>query len=86
MSEFEGRKGLATDAGSGIGLATAQRLAEAGAHVVIAGRDAARLERSRRGARGGAVPAVRRSSDVTEQELVVDGGLLRSVPLAPMPS
>jgi NAD(P)-dependent dehydrogenase (short-subunit alcohol dehydrogenase family) len=44
MGEFEGRKVLITGGGSGIGLATAQRLVEAGAHVVITGRDAARLE------------------------------------------
>jgi NAD(P)-dependent dehydrogenase (short-subunit alcohol dehydrogenase family) len=44
MSEFEGKTVLITGGGSGIGLATALGLAEAGARVVIAGRDSARLE------------------------------------------
>lgn len=43
MAEFEGRTILVTGGGSGIGLATARRLVEAGARVVIAGRTADRL-------------------------------------------
>ncbi|MFI7025687.1 SDR family NAD(P)-dependent oxidoreductase [Micromonospora sp. NPDC049900] len=43
MAEFDGRAVLITGGGSGIGLATARTLLDAGAQVVLAGRDAARL-------------------------------------------
>jgi NAD(P)-dependent dehydrogenase (short-subunit alcohol dehydrogenase family) len=38
MAEFDGKTVLVTGGGSGIGLATAQRLVDAGANVVLAGR------------------------------------------------
>ncbi|WP_436491848.1 SDR family NAD(P)-dependent oxidoreductase [Actinokineospora sp. HUAS TT18] len=44
MSEFDGKSVLITGGGSGIGLATARRLVDAGARVAIAGRDGDRLE------------------------------------------
>lgn len=44
MTEFAGKTVLVTGGGSGIGLATARRLLDAGARVVIAGRDAERLQ------------------------------------------
>jgi NADP-dependent 3-hydroxy acid dehydrogenase YdfG len=44
MSELAGKTALVTGGGSGIGLATARRLAEAGVQVAIAGRDRNRLE------------------------------------------
>jgi NAD(P)-dependent dehydrogenase (short-subunit alcohol dehydrogenase family) len=44
MAEFDGRTVLITGGGSGIGLATARRLTDAGANVVLAGRRGDRLD------------------------------------------
>ncbi|EHL97785.1 gluconate 5-dehydrogenase [Acetobacteraceae bacterium AT-5844] len=46
MFDLSGRCALVTGAGQGIGLALARALAEAGAAVVLNGRDAAKLERA----------------------------------------
>lgn len=47
MNRFEGQSVLVTGGTSGIGLATAQRLAREGAHVIVTGSRAASLERAR---------------------------------------
>jgi NADP-dependent 3-hydroxy acid dehydrogenase YdfG len=46
MSDLNGRGVLITGGGSGIGLATARLMMQAGARVAIAGRDRSRLERA----------------------------------------
>jgi NAD(P)-dependent dehydrogenase (short-subunit alcohol dehydrogenase family) len=71
MAEFDGRTILITGGGSGIGLATARRLADEGANVVLAGRDADRLkgaeEQLNAGDRVLAVPTdVSQESDLDE--------------------
>ena len=43
MSAFTGKVAVVTGGGSGVGLSAAKKLAALGAHVVIAGRDAAKL-------------------------------------------
>ncbi len=49
MTEFEGKTVLITGGGSGMGLATAQRLVDAGARVVLAGRSEERLATAAKG-------------------------------------
>eukprot|EP01035_Chromulina_nebulosa_P055638 gene55638-76249_t len=44
--ELSGKIALVTGSGQGIGLALAEGLSEAGAHVVLNGRDRAKLERA----------------------------------------
>lgn len=44
MAEFDGRTVLITGGGSGIGFATAQRLVDAGANVVLAGRRVEKID------------------------------------------
>src|SRR5437879_2332435 len=44
MTKFNDRTVLVTGGGSGMGLATARRLVDAGANVVISGRDRERLD------------------------------------------
>ena len=46
MRALEGKSALVTGGGSGIGLASAQALLDAGSRVAIAGRDAAKLHKA----------------------------------------
>jgi gluconate 5-dehydrogenase len=73
---LKGRVALVTGSSQGIGLALARGLAAAGAHVVLNGRDAVKLEAARQelAAEGHAVSAV--AFDVTE-EAAVDEGVAR---------
>jgi gluconate 5-dehydrogenase len=72
MFDLTGRRALVTGASQGIGLALAQGLAEAGAQVVINGRDAARAEAAAAGIPGAEALVF----DVTDHDAVraaVDG-------------
>lgn len=77
-SLFEGKNGIITGGSSGIGLALARRIYQAGANVTIIARDEGRLEQARREIEVGgesfppsARPVVRAiSADVTRYEAV----------------
>lgn len=73
LFSLEGKVALVTGSGQGIGLAMAEGLSEAGAHVVLNGRDKAKLE----AARSAIASAGRKVSiapfDVTDQAAVEAG-------------
>ena len=66
--DLEGRTAFITGGGRGIGLASAQALAEAGARVVIADRDPALLEAGRAGLAAAGYEAETALLDVTRSE------------------
>jgi gluconate 5-dehydrogenase len=63
---LDGRLALVTGSSTGIGLALARGLAQAGATVVLNGRDAARLAQAHDRLRGEGLPAHARAFDVTD--------------------
>ena len=69
LFDLSGKRALITGSSQGIGLALAQALCGAGAHVILNGRDAARLERARSGFAGGSKVSLR-AFDVTDEAAV----------------
>lgn len=63
MGQFDGKTALVTGGTSGIGLATARRLADEGAYVFITGRDRTRLD-----AAAASIPAHGIRSDISKIE------------------
>ena len=63
---LDGRLALVTGSSAGIGKALAQGLAQAGATVVLNGRDPARLEQARAQLSGEGLSVHARSFDVTD--------------------
>lgn len=100
LFDLTGRRALVTGSSQGIGLALAQGLAEAGAEVVLNGRDAARLAAAAAGIPGARVlafdvtahDAVRRAVDGFEAEvgaidiLVNNAGMQHRAPLEDFPA
>lgn len=98
--DLTGRRALVTGASQGIGLALAQGLAEAGAQVVINGRDRARAEAAAAGLPGAEVlvfdvtdhDAVRAAVDAFEAQgkpidiLVNNAGIQHRAPLQDFPA
>lgn len=67
---LDGRVALVTGGGSGLGLAIARGLAEAGARVVINGRDIAKLERAAATLADGGLAVATLPFDVTDETAV----------------
>lgn len=68
---LDGRLALVTGSSAGIGLALARGLGQAGATVVLNGRDAARLTQAHQQLRGEGLPVHARAFDVTDPDAVV---------------
>ena len=73
LFSLEGKIALITGSGQGIGLAMAEGLSEAGAHVVLNGRDKAKLERARDTLAGAGRKVSIAAFDVTDQPAVEAG-------------
>lgn len=69
--DLAGRRALVTGSSQGIGLALAGALARAGAHVILNGRDPARLEQAAAGLRAAGLAAETLAFDVTDEAAVV---------------
>jgi gluconate 5-dehydrogenase len=68
--DLTGRRALVTGSSQGIGLALARALAEAGARVVLNGRDEARLEAAAEALRGEGAAVETAAFDVTDEAAV----------------
>lgn len=73
LFSLEGKVALVTGSGQGIGLALAEGLSEAGAHVVLNGRDRSKLERAHKALAGAGREASIAAFDVTDQKAVEAG-------------
>ena len=73
LFSLEGKIALITGSGQGIGLALAEGLSEAGAHVVLNGRDKAKLERAQKTLLAAGRKASVAAFDVTDQKAVEAG-------------
>ena len=73
LFDLSGRRALVTGAGQGIGLALARALGEAGATVVLNGRDAAKLQRAAEALAQAGLRAEIAPFDVTEPAAVQAG-------------
>ena len=76
LFDLSGRTALITGSSKGIGYALAQALGAAGAHVVLNGRDAARLETARAALQAQGVTADVAVFDVTDAD-AVEAGIAR---------
>jgi gluconate 5-dehydrogenase len=73
LFSLEGKVALITGSGQGIGLAMAEGLSQAGAHVVLNGRDRAKLEAAQAALATGGRKASVATFDVTDQPAVEAG-------------
>lgn len=73
LFNLEGKVALVTGSGQGIGLAMAEGLSSAGAHVVLNGRDQAKLEAARKAIAAAGREVSVAAFDVTDQHAVEEG-------------
>lgn len=73
LFSLQGKVALVTGSGQGIGLAIAEGLSQAGAHVVLNGRDRAKLERARDAFTKAGREVTLAPFDVTDQPAVAAG-------------
>ncbi|TCR70203.1 SDR family oxidoreductase [Bosea sp. BK604] len=73
LFNLEGKVALVTGSGQGIGLAMAEGLSSAGAHVVLNGRDTAKLEAARKAIADAGREVSVAAFDVTDQHAVEEG-------------
>ena len=84
LFSLAGKIALVTGSGQGIGLALAEGLSDAGAHVVLNGRDKAKLERAQQALATAGRKASIASFDVTDQKAVEAGVAMIEAEIGPI--
>lgn len=84
LFSLEGKIALVTGSGQGIGLALAEGLSDAGAHVVLNGRDKAKLERAQQALAAAGRKASIAPFDVTDQKAVEAGIAMIEAEIGPI--
>nr|WP_197064471.1 SDR family oxidoreductase [Methylobacterium sp. ZNC0032] len=84
LFSLEGKIALVTGSGQGIGLALAEGLSDAGAHVVLNGRDKAKLERAQQALAAAGRKASIAPFDVTDQNAVEAGIAMIEAEIGPI--
>ena len=84
LFSLAGKIALVTGSGQGIGLALAEGLSDAGAHVVLNGRDKAKLERAQQALAAAGRKASIAPFDVTDQKAVETGVAMIEAEIGPI--
>ncbi len=84
LFSLAGKIALVTGSGQGIGLALAEGLSDAGAHVVLNGRDKAKLERAQQALAAAGRKASIAAFDVTDQKAVEAGVAMIEAEIGPI--
>ncbi|BCB18528.1 SDR family oxidoreductase [Bosea sp. ANAM02] len=84
LFSLEGKIALVTGSGQGIGLALAEGLSDAGAHVVLNGRDKAKLDRAQQALAAAGRKASIAPFDVTDQNAVEAGIAMIEAEIGPI--
>lgn len=84
LFSLAGKIALVTGSGQGIGLALAEGLSDAGAHVVLNGRDKAKLERAQQALAAAGRKASIAPFDVTDQKAVEAGIAMIEAEIGPI--
>ena len=84
LFSLAGKIALVTGSGQGIGLALAEGLSDAGAHVVLNGRDRAKLERAQQALAAAGRKASIAPFDVTDQKAVEAGIAMIEAEIGPI--